>query len=226
MERQMARVVTALLWIGGFSAALLGGAAAFAQTASAPEDASRQAGRRPRRLRLDLERHVARVLEERGRNGLPRFEDSVEVWAKSPQLMLERYFHGVELECGPTSAGAPTDVEMRAARYHPSPYADFGTLARALAQRVKAPQPSRFFLYRVRRADGLTYAVREGPIPQAWRFNTPGTTFELLEGFPDLKSATAAWRRLERGFATAVPTVDASPPPPWATTVCRPRGFR
>ena len=178
------------------------------------------------RLHLDVDGYVARALDDPARKDLLHFEERVQVWGKSPQMMLDRFFSGVDLECGATPGGVPTDVEMRAARYHPSPYLDLAALASALGKLLAKPGPPRFFLYRVRGPDGLTYVVRDGPVPQAMLFNTPGKTFELMEGFPDAKSATAAWKRLERGFATASAATDSSPLPPWVTSPCRPRGFR
>lgn len=182
--------------------------------------------KRAARLRLDVAKHVEKVLKERDTSGLPRYEDAVEVRAKSPQLMLERFFHELDLDCGAPSTGAPTEVEMRAARYHPAPYMDFTALAQAVGRLFKSTAPPRFFLYRVRGTNGVSYEVREGPIPQSMQLNAPGTTYELVEGFPDLKSATTAWRRLVRGFEGPSPKVDAPPPPPWVTTPCRPRAFR
>jgi hypothetical protein len=180
------------------------------------------------RLRLDVAKHVEKVLRERDTSGLPRYEDAVEVRAKSPQLMLERFFHELDLDCGAPSTGAPTEVEMRASRYHPAPYMDFTALAQAVAKvfKSKSTEPPRYFLYRVRGANGVSYEVREGLIPQSMQLNAPGTSYELVEGFRDLKSATAAWRRLVRGFAGPSPKVDTTPPPPWVTTPCRPSAFR
>jgi hypothetical protein len=174
-------------------------------------------------LRLDVDRHVERLLADKQKGGLPRFETSIEVLGKSPQVMLDRFFHGLDLECGPASVGAPTDVEMRTVRHLPTPYIDLAALAGALAKGLKEKGPDRYFLYRVRRAGGVSYWLREERIPAAWLFNTPGTTFELAATFPDLDSAAKGWCRMERGFETPKPTASASPPPPWMTTSCRPR---
>ena len=54
---------------------------------------------------IDVDRHVGQMLEEEAKKGTPRFETSIEVYGKSPQIMLERFFGGVDLECKP--GGAP-----------------------------------------------------------------------------------------------------------------------
>jgi len=176
----------------------------------------------PKRLRLDVERHVERRLAQDG--DVPRFETRVDVVAKSPQLMLNRFFGGVDLECSPAGAppggGAPTELEMREARWHPSPGIDFLALARAIADKLKAVGPDRYFLYRMRTGDDVNYVLREGRLPPSQLY-TPGTTYELVDAFPDLSSATRAWRRMERGYPT--PTAAEVPPPAaWQTSTCRP----
>jgi hypothetical protein len=173
-------------------------------------------------LRLDVDKHVERLLADREKGGMPRFETSIEVLGKSPQVMLERFFRGLDLECGPVPSAAPTDVDMRTFRHLPTPYLDLAALAAALAKRQKEKGPDRYFLYRVRRASGVTYWLREDRIPDSLFFNSPGTTFELTATFPDVDSAVKGFRRMERGFETPKPTASASPPPPWATIPCRP----
>lgn len=178
------------------------------------------------RLRLDLERHVGHALEKEVESGPPRFQDSVEVDAQTPQAMLERHTAGLHLECGPTGGGgAPTEIETRAARPHPSPSIDFVPLLKALGGALgKKKQAERFFLYRVRSANRTTYLVRTERIPEAWHFATPGTTYEFVEAFADLDSAARGLRRLERGHARAEREDPGAPPPLWVTaTPCRPR---
>jgi len=186
-------------------------------------DAPRPVPADPRWIRLDVDKHVERLLADPQKGGLPRFETSIEVLGKPPQVMFERFFHGLDLECGPASSAPPTDVEMRTVRHLPTPYWDLAALVGALAKRLKEKGPDRYFLYRVRRAGGVSYWLREDRISDATLFNIPGTTFELAATFPDLDSATKGWRRMERGFETPRPTVSASPPPPWATIPCRAR---
>jgi hypothetical protein len=173
-----------------------------------------------------VDRHVEKVLEEAERRGLPRFQTSVEVVAMTSQDALERFFGGVDLECGPVPGGAPTEMEMRAVRVRPSPYADFLALGRVLAEKLKRGNrgAASFFLYRVRRQDQVSYLVRHARVPAEWVTGINGATFELVETFADAEGATRAWRRMERGFATPVRTTSASPPPPWVTTSCRPPG--
>jgi hypothetical protein len=180
----------------------------------------------PGRLKLDIDRHVEQRLAEEERKGTPRFETQVEVVGKSPQVMLDRYFGGVDLECPPGGAppdgGAPSEVEMREARWHLSPYADFLALGKFIADKLngKGGKAERYFLYRVRAGDKVSYLLREGRAPDTLLYGAPGTTFELVDAFPDLDSGTRAWRRMERGFPTPVgPT--ASPPAAWQATTCR-----
>jgi hypothetical protein len=183
----------------------------------------------PLRLRLEIERHVEERLTEDERKGIPRFEARVEVVGKSPQAMLDRFFGGIEYDCTPSGAppggGAPTHVEMREARWHPSPTADFqAALLKLLGEvfKSKTRGEDRYFLYRVKTGDGVSYILREGRVPDRLLYATPGTTYELIQGFPEPKSGAKALRRLERGFPTAE-APKAPPPADWQTSTCRPR---
>jgi hypothetical protein len=176
---------------------------------------------------IDVDRHVDEVLEEEAKRGTPRFETSIEVYGKSPQIMLERFFGGVDLECGPSGGavggGAPTVAETRPFRPHPSPSVDFAALGRAMAKKLKGKGPERFFLYRVRNKDRVNYLLREGRVPPAWVQSLPGVAYDLIAAFPDTDSAVRGFKRMESGFPTPEGP-DSSPPPPWTTTTCRPRG--
>lgn len=174
---------------------------------------------------LGVERHVDEVLEEEARKGTPRFETSIEVHGKSPQIMLERFFGGVDLECTPAGTppgAAPTEMDMRAVRPHPAPSVDFAALGRAVAQKLKGKGPERYFLYRVRNKDRVNYLLREGRLPLGSSHAVPGVEYDLVAAFPDTDTAVRGWKRMERGFPSPVGP-DASPPPLWATTTCRPR---
>jgi hypothetical protein len=110
------------------------------------------------------------------------------------------------------------------ARPHSSPYIDFLPLARKLRDRLKKKQPDRYFVYRVRRPQGVKYELRPERVPEAWLHNSPENMYELVEGFPNLGDATRALRRLEAGFDRAVSPYKESPPQPWATQQpCRPK---
>src|SRR5262245_38057205 len=181
------------------------------------------------RLRLDVERHVEEVLAEDEKKGIPRFATQVEVVGKSPQIMLDRFFGGIEYDCTPAGAppdgGAPTHVEMREARWHPSPTADFeGALLKLLGAvfKDKTRGEDRYFLYRVKSRNGVSYLLRDGRPPDHVLYATPGTTYELVQGFPNPKDGAKALWRLERGFATAE-AANAPPPADWQTSTCRPR---
>jgi hypothetical protein len=185
----------------------------------------------PSPLTLDVEKHVDQVLAEEANKGTPRFETTIEVVGKSPQIMLERFFGGVDLECGPVGSvapggGAPTVAETRAFRPHLPPSADFGALiasvGQAVAKKLKGKGPEKYFLYRLRSNNGERYLLREGTVPPSWLDSLPGTRFDLIAAFPDLDSGVKGWKRMERGFPSAVGS-SAPPPEPWATTTCRPK---
>jgi hypothetical protein len=168
------------------------------------------------RLRLDIDAHAQRLADA---HALPRFSTSIDVVGRAPQDLLEDHFRGFDVECGPAS-GAPTEVEMRELRHHAPPYLDWLAVARLVATALKKRGPDRFFLYRVRKADGDSYVLLETRLP-ADALYKPGATFELLDAFDERKPAVRAWRARERGEAVA-PASDATPPPPWVTTTCRP----
>jgi hypothetical protein len=177
---------------------------------------SPEASRQEReRLHLDVEKHVEKVLEEEERERLLRFEEHLEVKSRSAGDVLADHFKGIDLECGPTSEGAPTDLQSREFRPHPAPHADLTALAQALMGRLKGSGPDRYFLYRVQQGARLSYVVRSERIPATWSEGVAGAMFELIDGYPDLKTATTAWRRLERAH-------DGAAPPLWATSPCRP----
>jgi len=204
------------------------GAAAQEQPAEKPEqETPPPKPKRPQRLVLDIDRHVERKLEQEAKIAPPRFQESIEVVARSPQMLLERFFGGVDLECGPAGGGAPSVEEMRGYRPHAPPTADLMALAMALAGKVMGkvrgkPDP-KYYLYAVRRSNAVNYALREERVPDSWFYNFPGVTFEMVASFPDRDSAVTAWRRMERGFGTpTAPKIDAMAPQ-WATAPCRPR---
>jgi hypothetical protein len=169
-----------------------------------------------------VEQQVEKVLDEKERGELPRFESSIDVEGESPQTILDRRLRPLDLECGP-AGGPPTEAETRAVRPHQSPSADLLALGKLLAGMAKGKGQERFFLYRVRRNEAVTYLVREGRMPDAEFYNTVGATFELLAGFADAKRATDAITRLERGFEAPVGPELRGPVPPWVTSPCRPR---
>jgi hypothetical protein len=183
----------------------------------------------PKRLKLDIDRLVRERLEEDEKKGVPRFQTHVEVVGKSPQVMIDRFFGGIEYDCTPGGAppagGAPSHIEMREARWHPSPSADFEALIlKLVAEAFKGRKrgEDKYFLYRVKTKGEVSYVLREGRIPESLLYSTPGTTYELLRSYADTKSGVKALRRLERGFPT--PEGSTVPPPAdWQTSTCRPR---
>jgi hypothetical protein len=168
-------------------------------------------------LRESAERHAQRLVEEEP----PRFETSIDVLGRTPGDTLESHVRGYDLVCGAAPSGAPTHLEMRELRGGMTPFVDFLSIARALGNAIKRAGPDRYFVYRVHRADGPMYIVREGRIP-APALYAPGATFELLDAFPDKKSAVFYWKTLERGEAKGRRPSDAQPPPPWFSSNCPP----
>lgn len=173
------------------------------------------------RLRLDVERHVERLLRPEP-GGLPRFQETVDVFGWSAEQAFERHLRGFETECGPTAGGAPTEAETRELRHHVTPYLDFLALGRLLAGMLKGRPAERFHLYRIRDGAGTRHWLREGPLPEAGRLVAPAAEIELVATFEERDEAVQAWRRLERGFAAPLPPASASPLPPWVLGNCRP----
>jgi hypothetical protein len=182
---------------------------------------------------IDVDREVESVLAKDAQRLMPHFETSIEVVGKSPQVMLERFFGGVDLECAPGGApkggGAPTEIEMREVRAREvgvpnTPYVDFATIAMYLTQKLKpkGKEAERYFIYRVTTQGRVTHVLRAERIPPSLLFGVPGTIYELIATFPDIGSAVGGWKRIEHGFASAVGP-SSSPPPPWQTTTCRPK---
>ena len=206
--------------------AILGGgaiAAAMPQSSPAPVATPSPTPAEPKRsdrLQLNIDKHVERLLA--GQPTLPRFDTAVEVKGKAPQVMLERLLADTDLECGPSVGGAPSEGEMRAYRPHPAPYLDFAALGAALAKKFGPKGPPRYFLYRVSRPGGVSYSLREDPMPAYWSGNVPGATFELVEGFETLQDAVTAWRRVHRGEKRLL-YPGAERLPPWVTATCRPK---
>lgn len=159
----------------------------------------------PPRLRLDVEKHAERVLDERG---LPRFETTVDVEARSPQSLLNRHFEG--MPCGAVG-GVPT--ETQAGRPKTSPSVDFLSVARALGKVLKSTGPDRFFVYRIREGERVRYSLREGPVPRDWLSGVNGTLYELVDAFPDRDEAVRALYRLERGGNAKESTPSPCPRP-------------
>lgn len=155
------------------------------------------------RLRLDVEKHTKRVLDEKG---VPRFETTVEVEARSPQSLLDRYFEGSP--CAP-AGGVPT--ETQAGRPTTSPSVDFLAAARALGKKLQGKGPERFFIYRIRQSERVRYSLREGRVPVDWLSGVSGTLYELIAAYPDRDEAARALRRLERGADAKEPKASPCP---------------
>ena len=171
----------------------------------------------PRRLRLEIEKHVDNVIQERG--GPPRFEESVEVLGRTPDAALAEQLRDFDLECGP-NVGPPNAADTLDFRPHPAPFLDLGALARLLSGTVTRMGPPRYFLYHVRGRAGADYLLREGALSVA-PGSQPAAAFELVGTFPDLASAVQGFQRMERGFGSPERAQAADEPHPWQTTNCR-----
>jgi hypothetical protein len=203
-----ARLLTATLWQWVVAGLLLG-----------VEGAQRPP------LRLDLEKHAADVVAHDAKSGLPHFGTSVEVLGRSPQTALEEQLKSLELDCGGPATGVPTHFELRQFMPGNGPYLDLTQLATMLLMKklTRNEGPGRYVLYRVHRNGQASYWLRDGPLPEAWHHNLPGTVLEEIRTFADLKVATEALKRMERGFATPLRTKAGDPPPPWALSTCLPK---
>ena len=184
-----------------------------------PSPSPSPAAERAQRLRLDIEKHVDSVMRER--DGQPRFEESVDVLARAPDVALAQMLQEFDLECGPSS-GAPTHVESREFRPRLAPALDLSALlTRLLAGAATSPSgPPRYFLYRVQAPGGPDFLLREGRLTVA-PGQQPTAAFELVEGFPDLASAVHAFRRMQRGFGSTARADAGQPPPDWSFAPCR-----
>lgn len=193
------------------------------QTPPAAEPAvSLSATPSPGSLRLAIDKAVDEALEK----GMLRFEDNVEVEGRTPQEALEAFLRGFDLECGAPQRGAPTDAETRAqmrAQRPSTPYqVDFVPLLTKLQEKMSKRGPARYYIYRILKDDGLSYRLRDSPMPMSQIYNTPAARFELVAQAQDLKGATEAFWRLERGLPPAR-SGDDSRPSPWLDWNCRPR---
>jgi hypothetical protein len=148
------------------------------------------------RLHLDVDEVVREHLEH---DQLPRFE--IEVLGHTPQAMFEMHLRGFNKECGATGGGAPTTTDMRGIRPQSPPV--IGVDLVKLLGEFKKLGPDRYFLYRATSPGGVSYLVREGRMPPAQLVQN-GVVLEVVGAFHDAATATRAWRRLERGYRTAV----------------------
>lgn len=177
------------------------------------------------RLHVDVEGHVERLLEERAAAGLPRFEESIEVRGKTPQVMIERFFGGLDVECAPAGVGAPSARELDEARPTPPPTADLLALAQLALAQIKGrdKRADRYFLYGMKRGTEVSYQLRDARVPVTWLYGINGTTFELVDSFPDRDEAIRALRRRERGSSSPAPAPSSVKAALWGPVQCRPR---
>jgi len=205
----------------GFALAALADTRAFAQSPKATPSPSPTPSPAP--IREIVEQEAEKIVQKEMREGVPRFEDRVDVLGKTPQMMLERFFGGAEVECGALPGGVPSESDMRDARPMPAQAIDLMGAAQALLKALKGEDkgPPKYFLYRVRKANDARYELREGKIPVAWMYGgINGSTFELLQGFSDRDTAVRGLRRMEKGFLTPTPLASERESP-WVYKTCR-----
>lgn len=133
--------------------------------------------------------------------GTPCFPASVERQGLTPEQKLARYFEHFDALYGPTFASAPTVKELwqlPAARGLPL---DFLPLLKLLLDARRRHEPPRYFLYAARAGERAWPVLREGRLPAELAYADPGVTYEELGGFPDRKTAQAAYERLEDALA-------------------------
>jgi hypothetical protein len=131
----------------------------------------------------------------------PCFPASVERRALTPEQKLARFFEDFDALHGPTFASAPTVKELwRLPAIRGIPL-DFVPLVKLLLEARRKRQPPRFFLYCAREGGRAWPVLREGRLPAEIAYARPGVTYEELGGFPDRKTAEAAYERLEDALA-------------------------
>lgn len=158
-------------------------------------------------LRRQLEAWADRDLAPVAIDGtdLPRFSTHVLVEAPAP-ASLQRFFEGFDTSHGPTFASAPNHQEMwreMSPRQAATPF-DLLGLAKSLVDLFRKDGPPRFFLYQASDATHAWLLLREGDLPAATRYGSPGISFQALGAFPSLKAAQAAYERLEDALGERV----------------------
>ena len=180
-----------------------------------------------RRLKLDLERHLDEIVRRRDRSDVPRFEDRIEVEDRT-QEALDEMLRGLDLACAPSEGGPPPTSELNDFRGATIPvYWDYLAAAKAIFKALRKVNPWKgpadWYLYGVSQSDSLRFLVRKGELPVQLRLAQPGIAWEEIARFDKSGEATAAMRRLERGFDTVRRTKPGDPPHPSMRIQCLPQ---
>jgi hypothetical protein len=180
-----------------------------------------------RRLRLDLDRHIDDIVKQRDRSDMPRFEDRIEVEDRT-QDALDDMLRGLDLACAPSDGGPPPTSELNDFRGAKIPvYWDYLAVAKAIFKRLRKINPWKgpadWYLYGVTQGDSLRFLVRKGELPVQMRLAQPGTVWEEISRFDSAGEATAAMRRLERGFETLKRKTPGDPAHPSMRINCLPQ---
>jgi hypothetical protein len=140
--------------------------------------------------------------------GLLRFEEQVDVAARTPRSAVAEAFAGQDLLHGPTFASAPTVAESRGpARFDANPESPSLDLlsaglagALALVKKLRGPGEPRYFLYEARLADGSArLLLREGRMPPEG-LEAPGVSYRELASFARFEDAQRAQAALEAAW--------------------------
>ncbi len=222
-------------WVGTAVVMALVGDRAFAQDPPAPPTPAPTPAPtptptptptpRPRRLRLDLNRHIEDIVKRRDRSDMPRFEDRIDVEDRT-QEALDEMLRGLDLACAPSEGGPPPTSELNDFREAKiPPFADFLGAAKAVFKGLRkiGKGPADWYLYGVSQGDSLRVLVRKGELPVQQRLAQPGTVWEEISRFDSSKEATAAMRRLERGFDTLKRRTPGDPAHPSMRINCLPQ---
>jgi hypothetical protein len=176
-----------------------------------------------RRLKLDLDRRIDDIVKRRDRSDLPRFEDRIDVEDRT-QEALDEMLRGLDLACAPSDGGPPPTSELNDFREAKiPPYADFFAAAKAIFKGLRKKGPADWYLYGVTQGDSLRFVVRKGELPVQMRLAQPGTVWEEISRFDSAGEATAAMRRLERGFETLKRRTPGDPAHPSMRINCLPQ---
>jgi hypothetical protein len=156
-----------------------------------------------------------------------RFEDRVDVEDRT-QEALDEMLRGLDLACAPSEGGPPPTSELNDFRAVPiPPYADFVAAAKAIFKGLRKINPWKgpadWYLYGITQGDALRFLVRKGELPAEQRLAQRGTVWDEVARFETSGEATAAMRRLERGFESKARRKPGEPPHPSMRIQCLPQ---
>jgi hypothetical protein len=156
------------------------------------------------RLRLDVEARVECALRRDPASGLLRREERIEVTARSPEALLQRFLKPEDVRGGPPQSPAPGQPGYGSVNLVPLLQALLGKLSGGGGP---------FYLYLLTTPRGSTGELREEPIPAGSLVRT-GAVYEPMGTYRSAREALAALRQLEsRGRPAPEPGVELVGPP-------------